>query len=90
MRLRIVLLALLLLPGGAAFAQLTIEIVEGRDEAAKIIRDAGGTTASRVSKKTDYLVAGEKAGSKFTKAKQLGTTILTEAELQELCEADPD
>jgi len=51
-----------------------------RDEAKDIIRGAGGVVASSVSKKTDYVIAGEKAGSKLSKAKQLGVTILTEQE----------
>ena len=43
-----------------------------RDEAKDIIRGAGGVVASSVSKKTDYVIAGERAGSKLSKAKQLG------------------
>ena len=55
-----------------------------RPEAAKIIEAAGGKVTSSVSKATDYLVAGEKAGSKLTKAEGLGIAILTEAELLDL------
>jgi len=55
-----------------------------RDDAKKWIEDAGGKTSSSVSKKTDYVVAGEQAGSKLTKAQQLGVTILTESELLEM------
>lgn len=51
-----------------------------RDEAAKLIEDRGGRVSSSVSKKTDYLVAGEDAGSKLTKAESLGVTILDETE----------
>lgn len=52
----------------------------GRDEIEQFIRDLGGKTASSVSKKTSYVVAGEKAGSKLDKAKELGIPVLTEAE----------
>lgn len=49
-----------------------------REQAAALIEGAGGKTASSVSKKTDYVLAGEAAGSKLTKAQSLGITILTE------------
>ena len=49
-----------------------------RDEATKLIEAAGGRTSSSISKKTDYLLAGEAAGSKFAKAEKLGVTILDE------------
>jgi DNA ligase (NAD+) len=47
-----------------------------RAEAEEAIRAAGGKVAGSVSKKTDYLVAGESAGSKLTKAQELGVPVL--------------
>lgn len=58
-----------------------------RDEAQTLIQQAGGKVADSVSKKTNYLVAGEKAGSKLEKAQSLGITILSEAELLQLIQA---
>ena len=55
-----------------------------RDEAGKIIESFGGKTSSSVSKKTDYVLAGEEAGSKLTKAQKLGVTIINEAEFEKL------
>jgi DNA ligase (NAD+) len=49
-----------------------------RDEAAKLIEDRGGRVSSSVSKKTDYVIAGEDAGSKLTKAEGLGVTVIDE------------
>lgn len=49
-----------------------------RSEMSKLIENAGGKTSSSVSKKTDYVVAGEAAGSKLDKAQKLNITILTE------------
>jgi DNA ligase (NAD+) len=51
-----------------------------RDEAKQLIRDHGGKASGSVSSKTDFLLAGEKAGSKLTKAQGLGVTILSEDE----------
>jgi DNA ligase (NAD+) len=55
-----------------------------RDEATKLIEQAGGKVTSSISKKTDYLLIGENAGSKLAKAEKLGIPQLTEAELLEL------
>ncbi len=51
-----------------------------RDEASALIRDAGGSVTGSVSKNTDFLLAGESAGSKFDKAKELGVVVLSEAD----------
>ena len=52
-----------------------------RTEATELIEKAGGTTSSSVSKSTDYVLAGENAGSKLDKARSLGVKIITENEL---------
>ena len=55
-----------------------------REQATKLIRDAGGKVTGSVSKKTDYLVAGESPGTKLAKAEEVGTEILDEAALRKL------
>ena len=57
-----------------------------RKEAEEIIEKYGGKTSSSVSKKTTYLLAGEEAGSKLTKAQSLGITIISEQEFKNLLE----
>jgi len=72
---------------GGVFAGKTL-VVTGtlsrysRDEIERLIEQQGGRASSSVSKKTDYLVAGESAGSKREKAQSLGVKILTEQEFQ--------
>lgn len=51
-----------------------------RDQAKKLAKDNGGSVSTSVSKKTDFVVAGEEAGTKLTKAKQLGVQIISESE----------
>jgi len=58
-----------------------------RDEATKMIEAAGGRTSSSVSKKTNYVLAGEASGSKYAKAEKLGVTILDETAFKELLSA---
>jgi DNA ligase (NAD+) len=55
-----------------------------RDQAKAMIEEAGGRVAGSVSKKTDYVVAGEDAGSKLEKAKELGVSVIDEHDLEEL------
>ena len=76
---------------GGAFSGLTL-VVTGtlptlsRQEAEAFIRRHGGTAASSVSRKTSYVVAGEKAGGKLDKALTLGVPVLTEQELLQMAQ----
>ena len=56
-----------------------------RDEASEMIKARGGKVSSSVSKKTDYVLAGEEAGSKLTKAQALGVKIINKEEFLEMC-----
>ena len=73
----------------AALAGMTI-VVTGtlekldRRQAETLIESLGGKAAGSVSKKTDYVLAGESAGSKLTKARELGVRVLNEQEFFEL------
>lgn len=58
-----------------------------RDGINSKIASLGATAGSSVTKKTDYLICGEKAGSKLAKAQQLGVTILTEQQFIEMISA---
>ena len=67
--------------GGKTFVITGTLPTLGRKEAQELILNNGGKCTGSVSKKTDYLVAGEAAGSKLTKAQELGITVLDEAAL---------
>jgi DNA ligase (NAD+) len=76
-------------PAGTSLAGKTFVLTGtlptmGRKDAAALLEAQGAKVSGSVSKNTDYLVAGEKAGSKLTKARTLGVTVLTEAEMLEL------
>lgn len=75
--------------GGGQLQGLTFVITGtlpsmSREEASALIENNGGKVSGSVSKKTDYLLAGEKAGSKLEKAKTLGIKIISEAELKNM------
>jgi DNA ligase (NAD+) len=55
-----------------------------REQATKLIRRAGGKVVNSVSKKTDYVIAGDSPGSKLAKATELGTVVLDEDGLRKL------
>jgi DNA ligase (NAD+) len=76
-------------PATGAFAGKTVVLTGTlptlkRDEAGAMIEAAGGKTSGSVSKKTDYVLAGEEAGSKLDKAKELGVPIIDEAQFRKM------
>lgn len=80
--------------GSGAFAGKTVVLTGtlptlSRDEATAMIEAAGGKTSGSVSKKTDFVLAGEEAGSKLVKAKELGVQIIDEAELRRMLGTTP-
>ncbi len=79
-------------PKGELFAGLTFVLTGtlptmSRDEASEKIKAQGGKVSGSVSKKTDFVVAGEAAGSKLTKAQSLGVRIISEEELVAMIES---
>lgn len=76
---------------GSALEGLTIVVTGtlptlGRNEVKELIEKNGGKCTGSVSKKTSYLVAGEAAGSKLTKAQELGVPVISEADLLSMIE----
>ena len=55
-----------------------------RDEASALIKKNGGKVSGSVSKKTSYVVAGDEAGSKLTKARELGVAVISEEQLKDM------
>jgi DNA ligase (NAD+) len=73
--------------GGVSLAGKTLVVTGtltkyGRVEIEELIKSLGGKSSGSVSKKTDYVIAGESAGSKLDKARELGVPVLTEAEFE--------
>ncbi|TAH68146.1 MAG: NAD-dependent DNA ligase LigA [Anaerolineaceae bacterium] len=78
--------------GDAVFSSLTFVITGtlpsmGRSQMEELVKRHGGKISSSVSKNTDYVIAGDNAGSKLTKAQQLGVKVLTEEELLNMLES---
>ncbi len=78
---------------GDLLAGLTIVVTGtlptlGRKEAQELIEKNGGKAAGSVSKKTSYVLAGENAGSKLTKAEQLGIPVITEEEFLQMLQIE--
>ena len=71
---------------GKSFCFTGALTIYGRDQAQSLVEQRGGKALGGVSKNLDYLVAGNKAGSKLVKAKLLGVTVLTETEFQTMLE----
>lgn len=71
---------------GKTFVVTGTLVKYNREEIQELITQSGGRAASSVSKKTDYVVAGEKAGSKLDKANELGVPILSEDQFEQLLE----
>ena len=76
-------------PVGEKLAGLTFVITGTlptlkRDDASELIKQNGGKVSGSVSKKTNYVLAGEEAGSKLTKANELGITVISEEQFLEM------
>jgi DNA ligase (NAD+) len=76
-------------PASGPFAGKTVVLTGtlptlSREQATEMIETAGGKTSGSVSKKTDFVLAGEDAGSKLTKAQELGVTILDETQFRKM------
>ena len=63
---------------------MILTITVWRGDAQKLIEENGGKVLGSVSKKTDFVVAGEAAGSKLDKAQSLGVAVISEGELLEM------
>ena len=77
--------------GGALLAGKTFVVTGtlqsyGRDDVEALIKQHGGKATGSVSSKTDFVLAGENAGSKLDKAKELGVKVITEAEFEKMIE----